>query len=74
MCAGFECTLLTADRLAMYRLIVIALCTGISAAQAQISSRMEFGCSEPVAVCTQMRVKQLLLQSRQLAGAAALGE
>jgi hypothetical protein len=56
----------------MYRLIVIALCTGISAAQAQISSRMEFGCSEPVAVCTQMRVKQLLLQSRQLAGAAAL--
>ena len=52
--------------------LLIALCCGVSLAQAQVVPRQDYGCSVPLAACTQRRVEHLLRQSSELAAAAAL--
>ncbi len=60
-------------------MLLVPLCCGLSLAQAQVpiqvprqDPRHNFGCSVPLAACTQRRVEHLLRQSSELAAAAAL--
>jgi hypothetical protein len=50
--------------------LVIAFCCGVSLAHAQTPPRGEFGCTRPLAQCTQDRVAQLRTLSASLTAAA----